>query len=75
MTSQECRIHNLKTTFFLQLNHILHGLEQKLESMSSNVAIALLPIAVRWASPFLYKSDALYVEKTISLKTNIHSLI
>jgi hypothetical protein len=31
--------------------------------MSSNVAIALLPIAVRWASPFLYKTDALYVEK------------
>jgi len=43
--------------------------------MSSNVAIALLPIAVRWASPFLYKADALYVKKTMSVKINIHSLI
>ncbi|CAF1393101.1 unnamed protein product [Adineta steineri] len=41
----------------LRLNNILVGLEQKLEPFSSAVTMSLLPIAVRWAQAFSFKSD------------------
>lgn len=40
-----------------KVTHLVHSLEQKLDPMSSNVALALLPIAVRWASNFLHRAD------------------
>ena len=36
--------------------------------MSTSVALALLPIAVRWASNFLQKSDTPYVEGEVRLQ-------
>ena len=68
--SSDCIVKELlkKNISFLlaQLNQILHNLEQKLDPITSNVAMALLPIAVRWASTFLPKSDVQYVQQKLS---------
>ena len=43
--------------FAFQLSNILNSLEQKLDPTATNVARALFPLAVRWASTFMQKSD------------------
>ncbi|CAF1199983.1 unnamed protein product [Rotaria sordida] len=58
----------------IRLTHILHAVEQKLDAMSSNVTLALLPIAVHLASTCLHTSEVQLSVAASPSKINIESI-
>ncbi|CAF0736219.1 unnamed protein product [Adineta steineri] len=61
-------------TEVVRLNHAINTLQQNLDSAHSNVAMALLPFAVRLASTFLQKPDIHTSHSPVNSKASIETV-
>ncbi|CAF3671346.1 unnamed protein product [Rotaria sp. Silwood1] len=61
-------------TELIRLNHLLHAVQQRLDSMPSNVTITLLPIAVHLASTCLHTSEIQSSTTASNNKINIEPI-
>ncbi|CAF2579887.1 unnamed protein product [Rotaria sp. Silwood2] len=61
-------------TELIRLNHLLHAVEQRLDSIPSNVTLALLPIAVHLASTCLHTSEVHSSVTASNSKINIEPI-